>query len=146
MKTNRLPIALLIAAALTVAAACGKEEPVAPSPEPQPPTNGQQIVGLWGLTKVNGQVPNFLSVTTCNWEFTPEHDWIQTTVYNDGVNYDSVVGHAVYTFVGEDSVTLTYDDGHTGGFRVLQCNDTLLHTRLWYAQTQSHYTYTFRRW
>ena len=132
-------------AVLTVAAACGKEEPVAPSPEAQPPTIEQQIVGLWDLTKVNNQVPNFLSVTTCTWEFTPENEWIQTSVYNDGVHYDSVVGHATYIFFSEDSVTLTYDDGHIGGFRVLQCDDTLLHTQGWYAETHSYYTYTFER-
>ena len=134
-----------MAAALTVAAACGKEEPVAPSPEPQPPTMEQQIVGLWGLIKVNNQVPNYLNVTTCNWEFTTEHKWIQTTVYNDGVHYDSVVGHAIYTFVGDDSVTLAYEDGHIGGFRVIQCDDSILHTRGWYAETHSYYTYTLER-
>lgn len=145
MKTNRLPLTLLIVAVLTVATACGKEEPVAPSPEPQPLTMEQQIVGLWGLTKVNNQVPNFLSVTTCTWEFTPRNEWIQTMVYDDGVHYDSVVDHASYSFVGEDSVTLFYEDNHTGGFCVLQCDDSLLHTRGWYAETHSYYTYTLER-
>ena len=145
MKTNKLLHALLICAALTATVACGKEEPIDPSPEPQPPTIEQKILGLWGLTMVNEQVPNFLSVTTCTWEFTPQNEWIQTMVYNDGVHYDSVADQAVYTFVGEDSVCLIYDNGHTGGFRILECDDSILHTRGWSTQTQNHYTYTLER-
>lgn len=124
--------------------ACSKDDenthadPVSPSVE--------KIVGRWNLEMVDDRVPNFLCVTTDIWEFTPEGEWVQTMVYNDGVHYDSIVERATYSFVNEDSVRLIYEGAAgTGGFVVLQCDDSTLYTRGWYAQNQSYYTYTFGR-
>lgn len=128
-------------------AACSKEE-TSPTTQQTDPTSpyAEKIVGRWNLEMVDDYVPNFLSVTTCIWDFTPEGEWAQTMVYDDGVHYDSIVDSAVYMFVSEDSVQLVYEgsDG-TGGFVVLQCDNNTLYTREWYAQSQSYYTYTFSR-
>lgn len=128
-------------------AACSKEE-TSPTTQQTDPTSpyAEKIVGRWNLEMVDDYVPNFLSVTTCIWDFTPEGEWAQTMVYDDGVHYDSIVDSAVYMFVSEDSVQLVYEgsDG-TGGFVVLQCDNNTLYTRGRYAQSQSYYTYTFSR-
>ena len=148
MKTTKRILSMAATVLLLAGMAACSKEATTPTTQHTDPTSpyAEKIVGRWNLEMVDDYVPNFLSVTTTVWDFTPEGEWAQTIVYDDGVHYDSIVNSAVYLFVSEDSVQLVYEgsDG-TGGFVVLQCDNNTLCTRGWYAQNQSYYTYTFSR-
>lgn len=143
MKAKYFSVVLLFAAVVTTAVSCSKEDEKKAN---QASHNAEKIVGCWNLEMTDDYPTPWYRYT--HWEFTPENEWIQTSVYNDGEHYDSIVNRATYALL-DDSVTLFQDNGVVSGLRIVQLDDDTMKTREWYqGQFQpdgAWFTYTFSR-